>query len=289
MWRIAGVVVLFASPLVCAQAVSPATAFDVVTIRPSKPPSYPGASGGPSWSSATQPDGYRTSNQTIWATIMIAYFPQGMAYWGKDRLSGAPAWVDTNQYDIAAKVAEADLPEWKKQNPLKPEQKTMFQQMLQSMLADRCKLVVHRVPSQISGFALVLDKHGARLAASKSDAALPSGVPLRDGGVMAYDRTGDHLRWNFFNATLSDLTQYFSMQSGGHPVQDKTGLTGRYDFALSWADVDLEHPERTGVVYSDDPNPLSHWDIGSLGLHLEVTKLPVDSLVVDHIEKPSEN
>ncbi len=85
-------------------------AFEVVSIRPSKP--------GSSWMIGwmTTPDGYRVTGQSLRSTIMIAYFPQGTAFWSNDRLIGAPQWLD-NLYDISAKVSEADLAEWQKQWP----------------------------------------------------------------------------------------------------------------------------------------------------------------------------
>jgi len=79
---------------------------------------------------------------------MIAYFPQGMASWTSDRLKGAPSWVSEEQYDINAKVSSADLPAWQKQGS-SLEQEKIFRTMLQSMLADRCKLVVHRIPNEV--------------------------------------------------------------------------------------------------------------------------------------------
>jgi hypothetical protein len=116
--------------------------FDVVSIRPAK------SNGGFFW--ATTPDGYSVPGQSLWYTIMIAYFPQGMASWSKERLSGAPPWID-DPYDINAKVSEADLAEWQKQG-LTLDKKPMLRQMLQTMLADRCHLVAHMVPGPpISG------------------------------------------------------------------------------------------------------------------------------------------
>jgi len=263
-------------------------AFEVVSIRPSKPPSYPGATGGPSTTWGTQPDGYRASNQTIWSTIAIAYFPQGMPYWTRDRILNAPKWATESQYDINAKVSELDLPEWTKQG-LALDKKPMFRQMLQTMLADRCHLVSHMVPGvPISGWSLEGGKHATRLTESKPGATLPAGVKLRDGGVMVPYQRGDKPHLTFYAATMADLAQNLSMSSMGHPVQDHTGLTGHYDFIVNWvSDPDSKIPE--GVIDSNDPDPLSHWNIDALGLHLTPIKLPVDTLVIDHIEKPSEN
>jgi hypothetical protein len=113
-------------------------AFEVVSIRPSKP--------GSNWMIGwmTTPDGYRVTGQSIRSTIMIAYFPEGTAFWSKERLSGAPPWLD-DLYDINAKISEDDLAKWQKQGTTL-DKKPMLQQMLQAMLADRCHLVVRHVP-----------------------------------------------------------------------------------------------------------------------------------------------
>jgi len=75
---------------------------------------------------------------------MMAYFLQGWYYWSPNRLSGAPPWLD-DQYTIDAKVSEADLAAWQKQRgPIDKE--PMLSQMLQTMLAERCRLVAYMAP-----------------------------------------------------------------------------------------------------------------------------------------------
>jgi hypothetical protein len=221
----------------------------VVSIHPSKP----GTNNFTKW--GTTPDGYSVTGQSMLVTILLAYVPQGITYWSKDRVSGGPSWL-SDQYDIVAKVSEADLAEWQKQGHTL-DREPMFRQMLQSMLADRSHLVAHMVPGPpISGWSLEAGKHMPRLT--------------------------------FYAAAMVDLAEALSHISGGHPVQDHTGLTGHYDFIVNWVqDPDSKLPE--GVVDSNDPDPLSHWNIDALGLHVVPIKLPADTLVIDHIEKPSEN
>ena len=267
-----------------ASATTPAKplAFEVVSIRPTKP----GTNMRIRWS--TTPDGYRVTGQSMWSTIMIAYFPQGMAYWSKDRLSGAPSWL-SDPYAIDARVSEADLLEWQKQRMVTLDKKVMLQQMLQTMLADRCHLVAHRVPgAEISGFSLESGKRGPHLTETKPDEPLPTGIQLGKGGILVAYHRGERPRMTFYGATMAEFAAHLAAGSGGHPVLDHTGLTGRYDFVLNWVD-DPDHPGREGVVSTDDPDPLSHWDIESLGLRRAPIKLPVDTLVIEHIEKPSEN
>jgi uncharacterized protein (TIGR03435 family) len=269
-----------AAPIDSATKPAKPLAFDVVSIRPTKP----GANMRIQW--GTTPDGYRVTGQSMLAIIMIAYFPQGMAYWSKDRLSGAPAWL-SDQYDINTKVSDADLAEWQKQG-VTLDKKPMFREMLQTMLADRCHLVAHMVPGPpISGWALELGKHGPHLTESKPDEVLPAGMKLRDGGIEVAYR-GESPRFSFYGATMADVAQFLSIMSAGHPVLDHTGLAGRYDFIVNWLD-DPDSKLPAGVVDSHDPNTLSHWDFEPTGLHLAPIKIPADTLVIDHIEKPSEN
>jgi len=256
-------------------------AFEVVSIRPSKP----GSNWRISWT--TTPDGYRVTGQSLRSTILIAYIPQGMSYWSKDRISGAPSWID-DLYDIDAKVSEADLAEWQKQG-ITPDKKPVLREMLQALLADRCHLVTHRIPGPpINGFSLEPGKRGPQLTASPPDETYPQGMKLVSGGVLVPYQRGEKPRLKFYGATMADFANQLSQSSGGHPVLDHTGLTGRYDFALNWVeDPDSKLPE--GVISTDDPDPLSHWDVEGLGFRRIPIKLPADTLVIDHIEKPSEN
>jgi uncharacterized protein (TIGR03435 family) len=255
-------------------------AFEVVSIRPSKP--------GSNWMIGwmTTPNGYRVTGQSLRSTIMIAYFPEGTAFWSKERLSGAPPWLD-DLYDINAKVSEADLAEWQKQGATL-DKKPMLQQMLQAMLADRCHLVVRHVPgAKQPGYSLELGKHGPHLIETKPGEVLPEGVPLSDGGVLVPRMRGEEQRMRFYGATMAEFARNLS-QGKGHPVQDHTSLTGRYDFSVNWID-DSDSKLPAGFESFDDSEPLSHWDIDALGLHLRPSKIPIDTLVIEHIEKPSKN
>jgi len=275
-------------PLAVAQNTSPGAsattpakplAFDVVSIRPSDPSAH----GKISW--VTTPDGYRVIGQSMLATIMLAYFPQGYAYWSKDNLSGAPKWL-SEQYDINARVSDADLAEWQKQGSAL-NKKPMFRAMLQTMLAERCHLAAHMVRGPLhSGWALELGKH-PHLTESKPGEEPPPGVKLSDGGVMVPYQPGDKPRLTMYEGSMADLT--FALSGfAGHPVEDRTGLTGRYDFVVDWIP---DSDSKVSVAYTDpnDPDPLSHWNLDALGIRVVPIKVPTDTLVIDHIEKPSEN
>lgn len=252
-------------------------AFEVVSIRPSKT-----AGQGMSW--APTPDGYRVSGQSVWATMMIAYFPQGLPYWTKERLSGAPDWILSATYDIDARVSEADRAAWQRQG-IGLNKVPMLREMLRTMLADRYKLVARRIPGQVDGYALVVAKRGPKLTKSSPGAALPSGVKLADGGVAVGSNRGEPLQWSFHSASMTDLVEELKIFTS-HPVVDRTGISGLYDFVVRCGELDPDHLDSCRASGGD---VIHQWDLGSLGLRLEPIKIPTDTLVIDHIERPSEN
>jgi uncharacterized protein (TIGR03435 family) len=258
------------------------TAFDVVSIRPSKPSSF---GGGFHWE--TSPDGYQVTGQSMWYTIMIAYFPQGYSYWSDDRLLGAPLWVTKDLYDINAKVTPNDIAEWQKQG-IDLNHKEMLRAMLRTMLADRCKLVVHRIPGEIPSYALVVGRHGPKLKEWKPDEPIPSsGMAFPDGGRAVFDHGGQTI--HFYKVSMESFAWYISMfKNPGWPVQDKTGLTGMYDFVLQSQNMGSP-PSGQEDLSASDPGPSIHEDLDALGLTLKPSKAPAESLVIDHIERPSEN
>jgi uncharacterized protein (TIGR03435 family) len=137
--------------------------------------------------------------------------------------------------------------------------------MLQTLLADRCKLVVHRQPKEMLVYALVVGKNGPRFSEVKEN---DPGPPKPPSGMkfLSLKMTMAQFVEDFFNSPIG--ARYI-----GRPVLDKTGLTGRYLIELTWApDDDLIANIRE-----------------QLGLNLESQKAAVDTLVIDHIEKPAAN
>lgn len=248
--------------------------FDVVSIRPSR--------NGGMFSSGMSLDGYSAMNQSLWTTILLAYFPQSHLFLpsSSKEIVGAPSWVTKDQYDINAKVDEATAKEWKSLTVAQRWER--LKPMLQTMLVDRCKLVQHPDTIEMPIYALVVGKHGAKLKETKPGEAVPSGAVSLfsgDGSMMVpYHRGDPSPTLTFFNASMASLAMWLS---NGSPrtIQDQTGLTGRYDFVLP----KLEDLSAT------EPDLPTIWDIKDLGLTLKPAKAPLKILVIDHIERPSEN
>jgi len=251
-------------------------AFEVVSIHPSKP-------GSPWGSVQILPDGLRANGVGLWQSLAMAYFP--MKLYSPDRILGEPVWTK-DQYDIEAKVAPADVAEWQKQAP----QNLMLQAMLQQMLAERCKLAVHRIPAEIPGYALIVAKSGPKLKETPPGEVFPAGF-MRDpdGGVVVGHRPGEKMQVAYYGVSMESLASHLSGLSFQHPVLDQTGLTGKYDFVLEYRSMDPDAEERGAVAHPDDVDPLANWNVQALGLKLQLIKIPTETIVIDHIERPSEN
>jgi uncharacterized protein (TIGR03435 family) len=185
--------------------------------------------------------------------------------------------VRTEIYDIDAKVPEANLAAW--QNPA--AQPAMLRTMMQAMLADRCKLVVHRGSKEVAVYSLMVGKNGPKLKAAVPGDPHPGAVPLPGGGeFLPNDGTGAA---SFYDAPISALAVVLS-NLAGRPVEDKTGRTGRYDMSFR-----RPRPGAPSTESEPNPPPTIFEVAESFGLKLEPAKTSVETLNIDHIEKPSEN
>jgi uncharacterized protein (TIGR03435 family) len=248
---------------------APPLAFDVVSIRPGKP-------GSTTWMIGSVDDEFRAIGLPLGITILRAYLPM-IAH--RDQLSGAPSWVWNDTYDFVAKVSAADLPEWqnlrKHGSPLVSNK--MLQTMLQAALEERCKLVVHRIPGEVSGYALVIGKHGPnwkKLKEANPDETIPPDAQkIALEGRMVPIMPGAEPALTYYMTSMASLAADLTTLQG-IPVEDRTGVPGKYDFSLTrWK--------------SDDGS--YSWDLEALGLKLQPINVPTDTLVIDHIERPSPN
>jgi bla regulator protein BlaR1 len=207
-----------------------------------------------------------------------------------DCIVGAPAWVKTDRFDIEAKVAPEDAPRLDK---LKREERMA---MLQPLLQDRFNLKFHHETREMPVYVLVLAKGGSKLKPAGDDTTK---MPRMMMGIGSLEANG---------AQMDMLTHVLSGQVG-RTVIDKTGLTGKYDFSLHFMPEHM--PSGMGQGPGPGPGGPGGGPAGApaggppppdasapgiftaiqeqLGLKLESEKGPVDVIVIDHIDKPSEN
>src|SRR6266576_756202 len=261
------------------QGLSSSSAFmyDVVSIKPNK-------RGGMMFLTGSR-DGLTATNATVQKLILEAYDLEE----NQIDLSGAPKWLISDHYDVDAKMDSATAEALHK---LSDDQNNGERRsMLQALLTDRFKLTIHRGTKELPIYALVIAKNGPKLQEAKAGDTYPNGFKNADGvgkpGMMIFGRgqiPGKGLR-------LTALAQLLTEELD-RTVVDKTGLTGKYDFTLKWTP-----DESQGAMFKGPESPPA--DISGpsiftaiqeqLGLRVESKKGPVEILVVDHAERPSEN
>jgi bla regulator protein blaR1 len=238
-------------------AAAAALAFEVVSVRPVD------SGGGRGGMLDTTPG--RVVGQRVTGTMLIeqAY---GLNY-TQSEVIGAPGWLQTEKYDIEGKADG---------NPSKDQ----LMLMVQTALVDRFKLKVHRETKEGAAYALVVGKSGPKVHQVQEGDPLPAGrryglgtnvLPI--GGRMPMSAFAQFLSGPMGELLIEKITPPQGRSKASRPVIDKTGLEGLYDFSLVGA------PDDDFLIVLQE----------QLGLKLEPTKIPIDVLVIDHIEKPDEN
>jgi uncharacterized protein (TIGR03435 family) len=221
-------------------------------------------------------------NATLRFLIRFAYdLPEKL-------LAGGPAWIDKQTFDIKAKtdnIADFD------RKQLSAEQYKNYMALkqlpLQKLLEDRFQLKVHREDKELPFYALVATKGGIKIKPSDEKSDLKQATGVGYGGL--YDAPGLRVTGKgevvAVRVTLDQLAKYLTGKLYGEldrPVLNKTGLTGEYDFKLEW---------NPGSTLADDSSALSLFTAiqEQLGLKLVPQKGPVEVMVIDSAELPSEN
>jgi uncharacterized protein (TIGR03435 family) len=268
----------------CAQTVSKSMAFDAASIRQNVDNT---GTCSPDQVQPT-PRGFHMTNCPLTVAVGAAYVPttgEPLGYLVEDRIVGMPKWLSEERYNIDARIADSDAEAWR--DPV--QQKEMLHAMMQTLLTERCKLVVHREMKDKPIYALVVGKNGPKLKSSEPDEAQairakdPHAVAIPGGsGFFVRGQTNGHI--DIYGATTGTLALLLAGPTG-RPVVDKTGLTGKYDMHL---DMGQQGPPATDG--SGDPGPSVFSTLQEqLGLKLESQKDQVENLVIDHIERPSPN
>jgi uncharacterized protein (TIGR03435 family) len=210
----------------------------------------PGDPNDPRSSGRSTPGSMEMRNTTLNTLVRSAYSLNEF------QLVGGPKWAGSAKFNVVAKVPAGAARE-------------QIQQMMQSMLADRFKLEFHRETRTLPEYALVVAKGGPKLQAATEEDKAHGGTSQGPRQIKAR------------SATLSDLAgMLISVVSA--PVLDRTGIVGQYTIALQFAPLLGDTP--TGEDLSDIFAALQQ-----LGLKLESIKGPVDVVVIDNAEMPSEN
>jgi len=258
-----------------------APVFEVASIKPDK---YSNRMFGFGWFS---PSRFTATGATVQRFIREAYGVEG------DQIAAAPHWLNSERYDVDAKIDGSLADELQK---LTFDQRMLEdQRMLQALLADRCKLTLHRETKELPLYALVIAKNGPKLQEAKPGDTYPDGIKGIDGrGRPDRMRIGRGLITGQ-GVSIALLVRMLSRQQLGRPVLDKTGLTGKYDFTLQWT-PDVRQAPTAGEQGTDNtPTPDSSGPSiftsiqEQLGLRLESQKGPAEILFIDLVEKPSEN
>ncbi len=190
-----------------------------------------------------------------------------------EQITGGPSWVDTEHFDLNA---EAE----------KPASIEDLHIMLQNFLTDRFQLKLHHESKEMAVYALVVDKGGAKNLKPH---------PGASGGDVVLARTTEgviHDKWSAHCASMDFFTWRLSPWMD-RPLLNQTNLDGCFDFDLSFT-RDLPAGIKEGQLVNGAPIDTYGATIfqalpAQLGLKLEAKRGPVDVLVIDHAEKPSED
>ena len=185
----------------------------------------------------------------------------GAAYSVKDYQVTGPNWLKADRYEIVARTPS-------------PSDDAHIKAMLQALLADRFKLVVHRESRDLNAYTIAQGKNGTKLRATQ--------------GGQENSLSFQGMKLAFRNYSIAALAKFLSsLPSIDRPVIDATGLQGNFDFDIS-VDADGTDPGAVKRAMLEWASLFTDLD-QQLGLKVEARKGPIDTIVVDRVEKPTAN
>jgi uncharacterized protein (TIGR03435 family) len=254
---LAGVTVLFADAIHAQTQSAARPQFEVASVQPVDSDRRDEHAIEPS------PGGLRMRSLNVIGLVMWAYQMEAA-----NQIRGGPDWVRTKDFDIAAKAAG-------------PVSTGQLRLMLQSLLADRFKLALHREQRVVPLYSLVVDKGGLKIHEVERQPQSGGMLGWADGAVT----------YKMVNH-ISQLAAVPSNFLEGRPVQDKTGLAGVYELTLN-VEMDADQMKRmpqAGMAFTGFGYTAGVFDaLGRLGLKLEASRGMAEFLVIDHLELPSGN
>ena len=233
-------------------------AFEVATIKPSNP-NAPGIG-----ITMRGPD-------IITINTPLSYLMAFVYELHPRQIIGGPSWMESEKYDITGRPQVPGVPNV-----------GQFRALLRTLIEDRFKLVTHRDKRDLSSYALVVGGGGAKLSRNDTNPNGPPGIGFKAPGVMSA-----------VNATMGDVAGTMQGNVLDRPVLDRTGLQGRFDFTLSWTP---DESQFRGMGIQVPPPPPDAKLPGlftaiqeQLGLRLESVTAPVEVIVIDKVDRPSDN
>ncbi|HEY6345899.1 MAG TPA: TIGR03435 family protein [Bryobacteraceae bacterium] len=204
-----------------------------------------------------------SSQQPGWGCSYISF---------ADLLTGGPSWIRSERFEIQALIPEG-APTYTFEQFMHGDA-TGIEQMLQSLLADRFKLVVHHETKNVPAYALTIARSGSKLTTPKAEDRRMLGIRRHtDANGLADKLTGRKVE-------IRDLA-FLLLLTTRQPVLDRTGLAGEFNFDAEFAPFDNPGDSTAPSLFTALQE--------QLGLKLETTKAPLDGLVIDRAERPSGN
>jgi uncharacterized protein (TIGR03435 family) len=251
----------FVFPLVLFSQVAAPPTFEVASVKQNNSPE-------PRSEFNVKPNGVTITNYRLQFLIPYAFHIPAYA------LAGAPAWLDSNKYDIIARAPAGSSDD-------------QLRLMLQQLLMERFKLQFHRENKDLAGYALVLAKDGPKFTIEKQP-----DQPGKDDGRVGAGR--GMARGHMVPASSLALTLGLYL---GRPVLDQTGIDGPFNFELHWTPDETERqpgspPPAAEPPASNEPTGPSLFAAiqEQLGLKLNSQRTSVEMLVIDHLQEiPTEN
>jgi uncharacterized protein (TIGR03435 family) len=265
---------------------TPLPSFGVASINPDR-------SGRMSTRGIMPPGIFKADDATVKELVGYAFAVRAF------QVSGGPGWIDSDRFDVEAKADDAQIEALRK---LPPQQRAKEENlMLQALLVDRFNLKVTHTTQYLPVYALVVAKNGPKLHEAQAGDTYRNGIKGPDGRPAGPITAVRAVRGELIAQALPvALLASVLTQQLGRVVLDQTGLKGKYDFTLQWTPDENEDRMLRGPAGGnlgtetapppDTSRPAFFTAIQEqLGLKLESTKGPVDIVVIDHIERASEN
>jgi uncharacterized protein (TIGR03435 family) len=186
----------------------------------------------------------------------------------RDFVKGGPKWLESEGWEVVAKPAAGVIPSTEQRK-----------EMLKSLLAERFKLTFHIESKESTYYALTIAKGGVKMKRrTPGDGGDPFSLVFRGPSLPGRD------------APMARVAEVFQLSLFDQPVIDRTGLDGTWDFNLVWAPDESQFGGRYRDVNPNPDAPSFNTALQEqLGLKMEKQKGLVETFVIDHVERPSEN